>query len=520
MRRRGHAPSGAMSGRGAGAGGRTAEHSFVELARRDKLAELRARGVAPFAYRFARTHTAAAAAAALGDGGEEPAVTVAGRLVALRSHGKTWFAHVADASGRIQLYFRLEDLGPERFELLPLLDLGDHLGVEGRVFRTRTGEVTVRVERFELLAKALRPLPLGKRVTQADGSVQQFSELADAELRYRQRYADLAVHPERRAVFERRATVVRTVRRFLDARGFLEVETPALQPLYGGASARPFVTRYHALDTDFYLRIADELYLKRLIVGGLERVYEIAKDFRNEGMDRLHNPEFTMLEAYQAYADYLDVLELVQALVVEVVREATGGLDVEVHGHHIDLTPPWRRVQYADLVREHTGVALGGETDAAALAAALRARGAEPEPGAGRGRLIDQLFRVAVEPKLDAPVFILDYPIELSPLAKPKRGDPALAERFELFIGGYELANAFSELNDPDDQRRRFEAQVALRAAGDEEAQALDEDYLRALEYGLPPTGGLGVGIDRLTMLVTGMRTIKDVILFPALRPE
>ena len=257
----------------------------------------------PFSYRFARTHTAAQALAAYAEGAEEAAVAVAGRIVGLRSHGKTSFAHVADASGRIQLYFRLDDLGAERYDLLPLLDLGDHLGVQGRVFRTRTGEVTVRVEQFELLAKALRPLPLGKSVEQADGSVQQFSELADPELRYRQRYADLAVHPERRAVFERRAAVVRAVRRFLDERGFLEVETPALQPLYGGASARPFVTRYHALDTDFYLRIADELYLKRLIVGGMERVYEIAKDFRNEGMDRLHNPEFTMLEAYQAYAD-------------------------------------------------------------------------------------------------------------------------------------------------------------------------------------------------------------------------
>jgi len=508
------------AGEGARAGGQTAERSFVEMARRDKLAELKSRGIAPFSYRFARTHTAAQAVAAFGDGDGEPAVAVAGRIVGLRGHGKTSFAHLADASGRIQLYFRLDDLGAERYDLLPLLDLGDHLGVEGRVFRTRTGEVTVRVERFELLAKALRPLPLGKSVEQADGSVHQFSELADPEVRYRQRYADLAVHPERRAVFERRAAVVRAARRFLDERGFLEVETPALQPLYGGASARPFVTRYRALDTDFYLRIADELYLKRLIVGGMERVYEIAKDFRNEGLDRLHNPEFTMLEAYQAYADYLDVLELTQELVVAVVREATGGLEVEARGHRLDLTPPWRRVQYRDLLHEHTGVALE-KADEATLAATLRARGVEPDTAAGgRGRLIDQLFRVAVEPKLDAPVFILDYPIELSPLAKPKRGDPALAERFELFIGGYELANAFSELNDPDDQRRRFEAQMALRAAGDEEAQALDEDYLRALEYGLPPTGGLGVGIDRLTMLVTGMRSIKDVILFPALRPE
>jgi lysyl-tRNA synthetase class 2 len=498
---------------------RTAERSFVELARRDKLAELRSRGVAPFAYRFERTHTAAQALAAYREGGEEPAVAVAGRIVAMRAHGKTTFAHLGDASGRIQLYFRGDDLGPDAYELLPLLDLGDHLGVAGNVFRTRTGEVTVRVQRFELLAKALRPLPLGKTVARPDGSVEQHSELTDPELRYRQRYADLAVHAERRAVFERRAALVRAMRRFLDGRGFLEVETPILQPLYGGASARPFATRYHALDADFYLRIADELYLKRLIVGGCERVYEIGKDFRNEGMDRLHNPEFTMLESYQAYVDYLDVLEMTQQLVVEVVREVTGGLEVEAKGHRIDLTPPWRRVRFADLILEHAGVDLR-RADEASLAGELRARGVEPDQAGGRGRLIDQLFRVAVESKLEAPVFILDFPIEMSPLAKPKRGDPEFAERFELFVGGYELANAFSELNDPDEQRRRFEAQAALRAAGDDEAQPLDEDYLRALEYGMPPTGGMGLGIDRLTMLVTGERSIRDAILFPALRPE
>jgi len=497
---------------------RAAAGSFVALARRDKLAALRERGVAPFAYRFGRSHTAAAALAAFGGGAEGPAVAVAGRLVAVRGHGKTTFAHLADASGRIQLYFRRDDLG-DAFDLLELLDLGDHLGASGPLFRTRTGEVTVRVERFELLAKALRPLPLGKTAAAEDGSATHFSELADPEMRYRQRYADLAVHPERRALFERRAKLVAAVRRFLDARGFLEVETPVLQPLYGGASARPFVTRYNALGTDFYLRIADELYLKRLIVGGCERVYEISKDFRNEGMDRLDNPEFTMLETYEAYVDYLDVLEMTQALLVDVVREVAGGLTVEARGRPVDLTPPWRRVAFYDLVREHAGVDLRG-LDEAALAAELGRRGLEPDAGAGRGRLIDQLFKHSVEPKLEAPVFILDFPIEMSPLAKPKRGDPALAERFELFVGGYELANAFSELNDPDDQRRRFEAQVALRARGDEEAQALDEDYLRALEYGMPPTGGMGLGIDRLTMLVTGARTIRDVILFPALRPE
>jgi lysyl-tRNA synthetase class 2 len=499
--------------------GKTAEQSFVELARRDKLSELRSRGVEPFAYRFARTHTAAGALAALPASGDGPAVSVAGRLVALRGHGKTTFAHLADATARIQLYFRQDDLGGEAYGLLPLLDLGDHLGVEGTVFRTRTGEITVRVARFTLLAKALRPLPLGKSVTRPDGTVEQHSELSDPEQRYRQRYADLAVHAERRAVFETRAAIVRAIRAFLDAHGFLEVETPILQPLYGGASARPFVTRYNALDADFYLRIADELYLKRLIVGGCERVYEIGKDFRNEGMDRLHNPEFTMLEAYQAYADYLDVLEWTQELVVEVVRTVTGGLVVEAKGRPIDLTPPWRRVQFVELFREHAGLDLR-TADVAALERELLRRGLEPETRAGRGRLINQLFGAAVEPKLEAPVFILDFPIEMSPLAKPKRGEPGFAERFELFIGGYEMANAFSELNDPDDQRRRFEAQAALRAAGDEEAQVLDEDYLRALEYGMPPTGGMGLGVDRLTMLVTGMRSIRDAILFPALRPE
>ncbi|MDP3773110.1 MAG: lysine--tRNA ligase [Gemmatimonadales bacterium] len=491
----------------------------VELARRDKLEALKSRGVAPFAYRYVRSHTAAHALAAFTDGAAGPEVAVAGRVVALRSHGKSTFAHLADASGRLQLYFKQDQLGGGAYEQVGLLDLGDHLGVSGPLFRTRTGEVTVRVDRFELLAKALRPLPLGKSAEQEDGSVEHYSELADPEVRYRQRYADLAVHPERRAVFERRAAITRAVRQFLDDRGFLEVETPILQPLYGGASARPFVTKYHALDSDFYLRIADELYLKRLIVGGIERVYEIGRDFRNEGMDRLHNPEFTMLECYQAYADYTDIMDLTEQMVRAVVRGVTGGSTLHARGHAIDLSGDWRRVGFVELLKENSGVDLR-RADDAELAAALRERGLEPDVRLGRPRLIDQLFGLTVEPHLDQPTFVLDYPIEVSPLAKPKRGDAALAERFELFVGGYELANAFSELNDPDDQRARLEAQGARRAAGDEEAQQVDEDYLRALEYGMPPTGGLGLGIDRFTMLVTGERSIRDVILFPALRPE
>ena len=494
----------------------------MEQARREKLEAVRALGITPFAYRFERSHTASEALAAYGDradGGDGPVVAVAGRLVALRGHGKTTFAHLADASGRLQLYCKLDVLGKEAYALVALLDLGDHVGVSGPLFRTRTGEVTVRAERVELLSKALRPLPLGKAAAKEDGSVAHYSELSDPEQRYRQRYADLAIHPERRETFAKRAAVVRVARAYLDARGFLEVETPILQPLYGGASARPFVTRYRALDADFYLRIADELYLKRLIVGGIERVYEIGKDFRNEGMDRLHNPEFTMLECYQAYADYGDMLALTEGLVREVVGLVRGGTRVLVRGEAVDVAGPWRRAPFLELVGEHAGVDLR-QADDARLREAIAARGAEPEEGAARGRLIDQLFKVAVESHLVAPTFVVDYPIEISPLAKQKRGDPALAERFELFIGGAELANAFTELNDPDDQRARLTAQAALRAAGDDEAQSLDEDFLRALEYGMPPTGGMGLGIDRLTMLITGERSIRDVVLFPALRPE
>jgi lysyl-tRNA synthetase, class II len=499
----------------------TAERSQVEVARREKLEALRARGIAPFAYRYVRSHTAVQALAAIGDGAEGPVVAVAGRIVALRGHGKSTFVHLADGSGRIQLYFKLDQVGQNVYDLVGLLDLGDHVGVRGPLFRTRTGEVTVRAESVELLAKALRPLPLGKTQTREDGTVDHFSDFADPEMRYRQRYADLAVHEERRKVFEQRAAVVRALRRALDERGFLEVETPILQPLYGGASARPFKTHYHALDNEMFLRIADELYLKRCIVGGIERVYEIGKDFRNEGMDRQHNPEFTMLECYQAYADYTDMMELTEALVRAAVQGARGGSNTVITGRNgpIDVAPAFRRSSYVELLRERTQLdILSASPDD--LAAACRRVGIEPDVRLGRPRLIDQLFGALVEPRIEQPTFVCDFPIELSPLAKPKRGEPRLAERFELFIDGMECANAFSELNDPDDQRLRFEAQAARRAAGDEEAQPVDDDFVRALEYGMPPTGGMGLGIDRLTMLVTGERSIRDVLLFPAMRPE
>ncbi len=505
------------------------EHSQVLKARRDKLQALQERGLRPFEYAFSRTHDSTAAvqsfeaaetAAALDEKGEGPTVRVAGRLVSWRGHGKSAFAHMEDGAGRLQLYFRKDALGEERFADLDLLDLGDWLGVEGALMRTRTGEVTVRVEGWTLLSKSLRPLPLGKTEVDADtGERVHHSGFADTESRYRQRYADLAVHADVREVFRTRARIVSELRRFMDGEGFLEVETPALQPLYGGATARPFVTHHNALDRTMYLRIADELYLKRLIVGGFEKVYEIAKDFRNEGIDRFHNPEFTMLEFYQAFADYNDMMELVERLVVDVVEAATGGREVTFEGETIRFETPFPRIRFMEALSDALGA------DAMALSdAELEARARDlhlPDlEGAGRGKVLDKLFGALVEPGLVQPTFVLDHPVELSPLAKPHREVPGLVERFELFAANAELANAFSELNDPLDQRGRFEGQVALREAGDVEAQALDEDYLRALEYGMPPTGGVGVGVDRLVMLLTGQTSIRDVILFPVLRDE
>jgi lysyl-tRNA synthetase, class II len=497
------------------------ERSFVEAARRRKRAALEAAGVPAFAYRYQRSHTAAQALAAYEDamGEHGPAVSVAGRIAGLRSQGKTAFLHLEDASGRIQVYLRRDQLG-DAFGLLQHLDLDDHLGVAGTLFRTRAGEITVRATALALLAKSLRPLPRGKTQVGADGVV-TFGALQDPELRYRQRYADLAVHPEVREVFRLRARAVTWIRRFLDERGFLEVQTPILQPLYGGAAARPFVTHHHALDMPLYLRIADELYLKRLLVGGLERVYEIGHDFRNEGMDRTHNPEFTMLEAYQAYADYGDMMRLVEALVSGVVEHCCGTLRLERFGTTLDFTPPFRRVSFMEGVRERSGLDLRSASDEA-MRELLRGRGADAAAVAALagGRLQDEVFKTVLEPTLVQPTFVLDYPRALSPLAKEHRADPALTERFELFVGGRELANAFSELNDPDDQRRRFEDQVRQRAAGDEEAQPMDTDYIRALEYGMPPAGGVGLGIDRLIMVLADQPSIRDVILFPAMRPE
>ena len=494
-----------------------------------KLERLRQRGIEPFAYNYARTHGARAAAAAfeaaeaagtLSERGQGDEARVGGRMVALRRHGKSAFADLEDGSGRIQVYFRRNLVGERAFEDLELLDLGDWIGVRGGLFRTRMGEVTVEVADWMLLTKSLRPLPLGKtEVDSETGERVAHSGFSDTESRYRQRYADLAVNPGVREIFRARTRVVATARRILDAHGFLEVETPVLQPLYGGATARPFVTHHHALDSRLYLRIADELYLKRLIVGGFERVYEISKDFRNEGLSRFHNPEFTMLEFYQAFADYHDMMVLVEELVSEIAAAVAGGPEIKYQGERISLAPPFRRIRLVEAL----GDALG-ETPLEMEDEDLRARAMALDlpdvENAGRGKLIDKLFDALVQKDLRAPTFVLDHPRELSPLAKVKRGDARLTERFELFMLGTEIANSFSELNDPVDQRARFEDQARLAASGDQEAHKVDEDYIRALEYGMPPTGGTGVGIDRLTMLLTDQPSIRDVILFPVLRPE
>ncbi len=495
--------------------------NFVLKARREKLEALRAAGVNPFGYSYEKTHTTVQAHAEMpvSDGGSEaegPSVSVAGRIVAWRAHGKTVFAHLADSVGKIQLYFRKDQLGEESFAVLEHLDLGDIIGVRGPLFRTRTGETTIRVEGYELLAKSLRPLPFGKEEV-VEGQVVRHSGFSDPEQRSRQRYADLAVHPEVRAFFTARSRMITAIRAFLDELGYLEVETPVLQPLYGGAAARPFETYHNALDMPLFLRIADELYLKRLVVGGFDRVYEIGHDFRNEGIDRTHNPEFTMLEFYEAYADYEGMMERVENLMLRVSSELR---TIPGIGERVPvLTPPFKRIEWVPSLNAAAGrdVMASSGPELLELARHVGVPGAET---LSRPKLIDEIFQELVESKIVDPTFVIDYPKELSPLAKPKRGNPELTERFELFANGKEMANAFSELNDPIDQRQRLEGQAKLKAEGDPEASGVDEDYLRAMEYGMPPMGGVGIGVDRLFMYLTGTAHIRDAILFPAMRPE
>ena len=445
---------------------------------------------------------------------EEHDVTVAGRIMAIRKMGKASFMQIMDSTGRIQIFIRRDDVGDESYSNFKLLDIGDFIGIEGEVFTTKTGEISIKTKVMTILAKSIRPLPV---VKEKDG--QLFDSFSDKEQRYRKRHLDLILNPEVRETFQKRSIIISTIRDFLDNQGFLEVETPILQPIYGGANARPFTTHHNALDQKLFLRIADELYLKRLIIGGIDRVYEISKDFRNEGMDRNHNPEFTMLEFYWAYSDYEDCMNLVEDLFHETAKKV-GALDLEWVDSRIDLSKKFNRRSFLELLTEATGHDLQ-EFDEAKLRMICKEKDIDVEEDANLGQILDALMSNLVEPNLIEPTFVVDYPKALSPLAKTHRnGNPNIVERFELFIGGAEFANSFSELNDPLDQRNRLEEQARLKELGDEEAQPIDEDFIQAMECGMPPTGGVGIGIDRLVMLLTGNRWIKDVILFPTLRSE
>lgn len=483
--------------------------NFNELiqVRRQKLEELKKTGVNPFGGKFNHTHHAKY----LLDNFEELSeaeVSIAGRIMAKRGHGKAGFANIQDATGQVQVYARLNDLGDQQYDLYKGLDLGDIVGIKGTVFKTRMGEVTVAIQELVLLAKSLRPLP------------EKWHGLKDVDLRYRQRYLDLIVNPEVKKTFVLRSRIIATIRNFLVQRGFLEVETPMMHPIAGGAAARPFITHHNTLDMDLFLRIAPELYLKRLIVGGLEKVFEINRNFRNEGISTKHNPEFTMLELYQAYADYNDMMDLTEQLITTVAKEVIDTACIEFQGKEIKLNPLWDRIPMLEAVRRHSGLDFNLLHDIKAAKKAVQEIGLEVKDSDRWGDILNKVFEEKVEPNLIQPTFIIDYPVEISPLAKKKEDRPELTYRFELFINGWELANAFSELNDPVDQRERFMRQLDRRRDGDQEAHMMDEDYVTALEYGMPPAGGLGIGIDRLVMLLTGSASIRDVILFPLMRPK
>lgn len=499
------------------------EYSNLEQTRLEKIARLRSEGIEPYPNRAERTHTNQGVIDAFEtiekSGHEQPLqATLVGRIRSMRPMGKITFAHIEDEHGRIQIFLRANELGKDKIDLFNReFDLGDFIQVEGVMFRTRTGEATLQVSSFRMLAKAITPLPAAKD-EMVDGEVIHHATLSEAELRYRQRYADLAVNTQVRDIFRTRAAIVRSLREFLDMNGFLEVETPVLQPIYGGAAARPFVTHHNQLKQDLYLRISFELYLKRLLVGGYERVYEIGKDFRNEGVDRTHNPEFTQLEYYWAYADYHQVMTFTEQMMIHVAEQVLGKRSFIYQGNRIDLEPPWARMELRDGLAEMTGIDIEQHPTAEGLAAAIKARGLEPAPGATRGKLIDSLLGDYLEPVLIQPTIVYDYPRDISPLAKSKPGNPFVVERFEGFMAGMELCNAFTELNDPLDQEARFLEMGRDYEAGHEEQHPMDEDYLRAMRYGMPPNGGFGMGVDRLAMLFTDSPNIREVILFPHLR--
>jgi lysyl-tRNA synthetase, class II len=486
--------------------------------RRANLAALAALGIDTYPRRFDRQHTVSALVAAYGgrthdelEAGHVTTIT-SGRILAIRSFGKANFLVVSDGLAKVQVYVRQDALPPLDFSIFKLLDFGDWVGVDGRLFRTKTNELTIWAARLHFLAKCLLPLP------------EKWHGLTDVEIRYRQRYLDLIVNPDARRVFETRSRVIAAIRTFMTARGYLEVETPMMQPIAGGALARPFRTHHNTLDMDLYLRIAPELYLKRLTVGGMERVFEINRNFRNEGISTEHNPEFTMMEFYETYSDYETLMGMTETLLETIAREAIGTTDIVFGGHPISLAAPFARLSLREAARAAASARLGREVAAAdlrersAAASLAGALGIEVESGDGAGRIATAMFERLCEDRLIQPTFVYDFPTEVSPLSKQKPDDPDTVERFELYAGGFEIANAFSELNDPAEQRRRFEAQLASRARGDLEAHEMDEDYIRALEYGLPPTAGEGLGIDRLVMLLTGSPSIRDVILFPLMR--
>ncbi len=488
----------------------TDENNLREIlrVRREKLNELKRNNKDPFKEVKYEVNSSSLQIKENFESMEGQRVSIAGRIMSKREMGKASFCDIQDRDGRIQLYVRINEVGEEAYEDFRKYDIGDIIGVEGEVFKTKKGEISVKIDKIKLLAKSLQPLP------------EKWHGLRDVELRYRQRYVDLIVNPEVKETFIKRSKIIKSVRKYLDNRGFLEVETPLLNPIPGGANARPFITHHNTLDIDLYLRIAPELYLKRLIVGGLEKVYELGRMFRNEGMSIKHNPEFTMMEVYQAYADYKDMMDLAEGIITTAAMEVTGGTKIVYQGEEIDLTPPWNRITMLEAVKKYAGIdfdQITGDEEARRVA---KERGIQVEENAKWGEVLNAFFEEYVEDNLVQPTIVYDYPVEISPLTKRKPDRPELTERFEIFIVGREFGNAYSELNDPIDQRERFLDQMRKREAGDEEANMIDEDFLNALEYGMPPTGGLGIGIDRLVMLLTDSYSIRDVLLFPTMRPR
>ncbi|MCH7662420.1 MAG: lysine--tRNA ligase [Chloroflexi bacterium] len=499
------------------------KYSKLEQSRIEKLNEMRALGIEPYPNRVDRTHTSLEAIAAYEkmeseDKAKLIRAKLVGRIRSSRPMGKIVFAHIEDGEGIVQLFLRADDVGKEQLEFFnDKFDLGDFIQAEGEMFRTRSGEISLKVESFQMLAKAITPLPAAKD-EEVDGEIIRHAKLSDPETRYRQRYSDLAVNAEVREVFRTRAEVIKGLREFLDIHGFLEVETPILQPIYGGAAAKPFITHHNQLKQDLYLRISFELYLKRLLVGGIEKVYEIGRDFRNEGVDRTHNPEFTQLEFYWAYADYEDGMRLTEEMLRHVAERVTGGTSLSYQGHEIDFGKSWERIELVEAIKEHAGIDVSKNPNASSLAKAMKAKEIDADPKSARGTLIDSMLGNIVEPKLIQPTFIINYPRDISPLAKNLPGDPNTVERYEGFVAGFELCNAFTELNNPLEQEARFFEMGKTFNPEDDEYHPIDEDYLRAMRYGMPPNTGFGMGVDRLVMLFTDQSNIREVLLFPHLR--